>query len=208
MLHAAPDTCTCNTGYTKNIADKYLCNPICTKSCKYGKCVNPETCSCNEGYKLSNITHGCEPVCSKNCVNGNCTAPNTCSCYNGYVKDKSDSCIPLCKNPCLNGKCVYPNICSCNEGFLKSNDDEYLCVVSEQSGIWSTKNIVIVGISTILLITFVILACIYLIIKVRFARIPNSDQYSETGSIDLAILKLLNEKNYVSESADNEKSSV
>lgn len=57
----APDTCTCNVGYSLSVNKK--CEPVCADGCDFGDCIAPGQCSCRAGYEK--INKKCEPICSR-----------------------------------------------------------------------------------------------------------------------------------------------
>src|SRR5690606_27209948 len=89
----APDSCSCNPGYTGNECQLAIC---------YGKSANDST------------------VCSSK---GLCSQPDQCTCFTGYTGEqcqlpicygKSASDPTVCSGK---GTCIEPNNCNCTAGF-------------------------------------------------------------------------------------------
>lgn len=77
-----PNTCECNHGFTLNREQNNVCEPVCSKECKFGTCVAPEQCECLDGYS-KNSTNECHPICDF-CENGHCVSPNRCECHGDF----------------------------------------------------------------------------------------------------------------------------
>ena len=110
----APDTCTCNEGWSGEDCSTAVCAEECINN---SSCTAPDTCTCDEGYE----GEGCDtPICSETCGdNASCTAPDTCTCDEGLVGDACQySDATTCNG---NGAAQEDGACLCNEGFEGSD---------------------------------------------------------------------------------------
>ncbi|XP_064292136.1 uncharacterized protein LOC128671428 [Plodia interpunctella] len=107
----------CCHGFTRNIHDYMVCDPVCSKGCVNSLCVAPETCQCYPDF-VKNANGVCTATCPIGCQNGHCVG-RACVCDSGYKLDsESKYCKPICDNNCGNiGNCTAPNTCSCEPGY-------------------------------------------------------------------------------------------
>lgn len=52
IIFSSPNTCSCNSGYTRDIVDQYQCNPVCNPPCENAICSQPNMCLCRQGSSI------------------------------------------------------------------------------------------------------------------------------------------------------------
>ena len=87
IFHISPTISnnSCINGYRTATENGINCEPICTRECEHGVCVQPDSCKCNKGHEKGtdilkwNI---CYSVCDENteCFNKTCTSSGLCEC--------------------------------------------------------------------------------------------------------------------------------
>lgn len=129
----APDSCTCETGWTGNICDACLQD---TSPCALHALCVPTTetagpvtvCECVTGYTGDGLA-GCNPVCENGCLHGTCITPNNCTCDAGWQGETCSSCA-LGSSVCPgNSSCVATGVddlneCRCDAGYNRSSDGQ------------------------------------------------------------------------------------
>ncbi|XP_063823927.1 DNA-directed RNA polymerase II subunit RPB1-like [Ostrinia nubilalis] len=113
---------TCCKGYTRNVYNHKICEPVCSQECVNALCTAPETCTCFPDH-VRNLAGICVATCPIGCQNGHCSG-GECLCKEGYKLDIDGRfCLPNCRLNCGGlGNCTAPNTCECNTGYRSTPD--------------------------------------------------------------------------------------
>lgn len=90
---------TCCKGYTRNVYNAKICEPVCSKECVNALCTAPETCTCFPDH-VRNAAGFCVATCPIGCQNGHCSG-GECLCKEGFKLDIDGRfCLPNCRGNC------------------------------------------------------------------------------------------------------------
>ena len=137
----APNTCSCQTGWTGPICE----TAVCSEECVHGRCLSPDVCVCETGWGGSRCD---DPICGRECLNGGtCVAPSLCSCPSkDYTGERCE--IRVCDlfSPPNNGltSCAVANsqqtctvFCQEGYGFAVPPDNPQVC---GENGKWTYQH--------------------------------------------------------------------